>query len=99
MDTVLSVVLIGGALSIAYAPGDILTPMRSGGLAPAEMSANLQAINQSPARGARDVAGAALFFASDDAEWVTGVVLEVDGGSTSGDGSLGDTIPKSPVLE
>src|ERR687897_792414 len=31
-----------------------------------------------------DVAGAALFLASDDAAWITGAVLPVDGGLTAG---------------
>jgi 3-oxoacyl-[acyl-carrier protein] reductase len=30
----------------------------------------------------RDVANACLYFASDDADFITGVVLEVDGGRT-----------------
>ena len=31
----------------------------------------------------RDVADAALFLASDEARWITGVVLPVDGGYTA----------------
>jgi meso-butanediol dehydrogenase/(S,S)-butanediol dehydrogenase/diacetyl reductase len=31
---------------------------------------------------AEDVAGAAFFLASDDAAWVTGIALPVDGGYT-----------------
>jgi meso-butanediol dehydrogenase/(S,S)-butanediol dehydrogenase/diacetyl reductase len=31
-----------------------------------------------------DVARAALFLCSDDAEWITGVTLPVDGGLTAG---------------
>jgi NAD(P)-dependent dehydrogenase (short-subunit alcohol dehydrogenase family) len=30
-----------------------------------------------------DVAGAAFFLASDDADWVTGIMLPVDGGYTA----------------
>ena len=31
----------------------------------------------------KDIAGAAVFLASDDASWVTGVALPVDGGYTA----------------
>jgi NAD(P)-dependent dehydrogenase (short-subunit alcohol dehydrogenase family) len=33
-----------------------------------------------------DVANAALFLASDDASWITGTVLRVDGGLLAGNG-------------
>jgi NAD(P)-dependent dehydrogenase (short-subunit alcohol dehydrogenase family) len=66
-------------------PGDILTPMRSSGLGPEEMAREL-ATHQPIARAgeADDIAGAVLYFASDDAQWVTGTVLTVDGGQTCG---------------
>ncbi len=35
-----------------------------------------------------DVAKAALFLASDDARWITGVILPVDAGATAGQGQL-----------
>ncbi|MCA1717216.1 MAG: SDR family oxidoreductase, partial [Actinobacteria bacterium] len=31
-----------------------------------------------------DVAGAALFLASDEAAWISGIVLPIDGGLTAG---------------
>lgn len=66
-------------------PGDILTPMRSSGLSPEDMEREL-ASHQPIARAGRaeDIARAALYFASDDSEWVTGTILPVDGGATSG---------------
>jgi len=30
-----------------------------------------------------DMAGAAVFFGSDDSSWVTGVILPIDGGFTA----------------
>lgn len=66
-------------------PGDIMTPMRSSGLTPEEMEREL-ASHQPIARAgqADDIAGAVLYFASDDSRWVTGTVLPVDGGATVG---------------
>lgn len=66
-------------------PGDIATPMRSGGLSPAELEHELATHQPIPRAGqAEDVARAALFLASDEAEWITGVSLPVDGGATIG---------------
>ena len=66
-------------------PGDIMTPMRGAGLSPEAMDREL-ATHQPIARAGRaeDVARAVLYFASDDAEWLTGVILPVDGGVTIG---------------
>jgi 3-oxoacyl-[acyl-carrier protein] reductase len=33
-----------------------------------------------------DVANAALFLASDEANWITGTILNVDGGKTASEG-------------
>jgi len=41
-----------------------------------------------------DVAGAALFLASDDAAWITGTVLPVDGGLTAGNMQMMEEIVK-----
>lgn len=40
-----------------------------------------------------DVANAILFLASDEAAWITGVVLPVDGGLVAGNGLIGGEIP------
>jgi NAD(P)-dependent dehydrogenase (short-subunit alcohol dehydrogenase family) len=39
-----------------------------------------------------DVARAALFLASDDAAWITGATLNVDGGLMAGRGNFGDEL-------
>ena len=65
-------------------PGDILTPMQGGGDL-AEIEATLN--RRQPVRRAglpSDVAGAVLYLASDDAEWITGEALTIDGGFTIG---------------
>jgi len=33
-----------------------------------------------------DVANAALYLASDEASWITGIILNVDGGKTASEG-------------
>jgi meso-butanediol dehydrogenase / (S,S)-butanediol dehydrogenase / diacetyl reductase len=43
-----------------------------------------------------DVAGAALFLASDDAGWISGAVLPVDGGLTAGNLQMAQEIVKEP---
>lgn len=73
----------------AIAPGMIDTPMgvdrvaRSNGSSRASIAASRAARVPMRRQGtAWDVARAALFLASDDAAFITGVVLPVDGGST-----------------
>jgi NAD(P)-dependent dehydrogenase (short-subunit alcohol dehydrogenase family) len=43
-----------------------------------------------------DVAGAALFLASDEAAWISGAVLPVDGGLTTGNMEMMKEIIKEP---
>jgi NAD(P)-dependent dehydrogenase (short-subunit alcohol dehydrogenase family) len=43
-----------------------------------------------------DVAGAALFLASDEAAWISGAVLPVDGGLTAGNVQMMQEIVKEP---
>jgi NAD(P)-dependent dehydrogenase (short-subunit alcohol dehydrogenase family) len=69
------------------APGQMDTPLarghRIGGSAPqraAQANATLLGVDGN----AWDVAWAAVYLASDEARWVTGVVLPIDGGTTMG---------------
>jgi NAD(P)-dependent dehydrogenase (short-subunit alcohol dehydrogenase family) len=81
-------------------PGDIVTPMRAAGLGPEELArelANHQPIGR--AGQADDIAGAVVYFASDDAEWVTGTALNVDGGATTGVWKYGQNTDLAHVRE
>ena len=67
----------------ALAPGMVYTPMVAGGM-DARTRQERKAQSLLGIEGtAWDVALAALFLASDDSRWVTGVVLPVDGGVTA----------------
>lgn len=67
-------------------PGYVLTPMHGfrakEGEDLADMLAGFQPITRTGQP--RDVAGAVLYFASDDADWVTGVSMNIDGGAMAG---------------
>lgn len=65
----------------AIAPGYVLNEVRDRDLTP-ERRAALHARHLTRIGTADDVANAALFLASDEASWITGVTLAVDGGST-----------------
>jgi len=67
----------------AIAPGFIETNMTKGGLA--EENFNKMVISNTPlghVGNTNDIAQAALYLASDDSRYVTGIVLPVDGGWT-----------------
>jgi NAD(P)-dependent dehydrogenase (short-subunit alcohol dehydrogenase family) len=75
----------------AIAPGKILTPMNATNLTgdPDAMDEAREAFaTRTPLRGrigeAEDIAHAALWLASDDAGFVSGHILVVDGGLTTG---------------
>jgi NAD(P)-dependent dehydrogenase (short-subunit alcohol dehydrogenase family) len=72
----------------AVCPGIIDTPMQDvskGELGYQEWRAQMEQMHPLRAIGLpRDVAAAALFLCSQDADWMTGVILPVDGGITAG---------------
>jgi 3-oxoacyl-[acyl-carrier protein] reductase len=70
-----------GVRANAVAPGFIETPMTAK-LSEAVREASMQNIAMRRFGGAEDVAAAVSFLASDDASYVTGQVLAVDGGMT-----------------
>jgi NAD(P)-dependent dehydrogenase (short-subunit alcohol dehydrogenase family) len=67
----------------AIAPGFIATSMTRSMLSDTTIRTELERQTPWPRLGRpQDIAGAAAFLASDDAEWITGVTLPVDGGYT-----------------
>lgn len=76
-------------------PGMVYTPMVSSRGMTAEMreARRLRSLLQTEGTG-WDVGNAVLYLASDEARWVTGVILPVDAGATAGSGRLAP-IPKS----
>ncbi len=65
----------------AIAAGYVLNDVRDRDIT-AERRAQLDARHLTRVGTARDVAYAALFLASDESDWITGITLPVDGGST-----------------
>lgn len=69
----------------AIAPGSIETPlMRSAPSSPEELARKAAAIPLKRRGSPADLTGPAIFLASDDAIYVTGEIMVVDGGMTSG---------------
>lgn len=78
-----------GIRANAVSPGFVATPMLERYLAeqddPAAARAGVEAAHPLGRLGApRDIAGAFVYLLSDDAAWVTGTILAVDGGFTAG---------------
>lgn len=73
----------------AVAPGMVFTPMvYAGGMSPEMREARRKrSLLQTEGTG-WDVGHAVLFLASDEARWITGVVLPVDAGATAGGGGV-----------
>jgi meso-butanediol dehydrogenase / (S,S)-butanediol dehydrogenase / diacetyl reductase len=65
----------------AIAAGYVLNEVRDRDLNPTRRS-QLEARHLTRVGTARDVANAALFLAGDESDWITGITLPVDGGST-----------------
>jgi len=72
----------------AVAPAVVETPVYSTFLSPEQVKEILPSFNAFHPLGRNgqpaDVAEAILFFASEQASWITGTVLPVDGGVTAG---------------
>ncbi|MBH74573.1 MAG: short-chain dehydrogenase [Dehalococcoidia bacterium] len=64
----------------AILPGLLRTPMATRGLSQDELETRRKSVPLQTQGDAWDVAMAAVFLASDESKWITGVVLPVDGG-------------------
>ena len=64
----------------AIAPGYLYTPMVAGQLTEKQRELRRKAAPLGTEGTAWDVAWACLFLSSDEARWITGIVLPVDGG-------------------
>ncbi len=62
-------------------PGMVYTPMVAGGLTPETREARWKSTPLQTEGTAWDIGWAAVFLASDEARWITGVALPVDGGA------------------
>jgi len=67
----------------AICPGPTDTPMLRKALSPQELEAFAKTFPMNRLGRPEEIAGAALFLASDDASFVTGAILHVDGGQTA----------------
>lgn len=84
----------------AICPGFIATPLASGGVQPEATEERFAKSQPWPEHGSGDhIAGAALFLASDDARFVTGEKLVVDGGLTAAGPELSKKFPRGSARD
>jgi NAD(P)-dependent dehydrogenase (short-subunit alcohol dehydrogenase family) len=79
----------------AICPGFIVTPLADGGHEETTKSAFAKSQPWPDYGRGEHIAGAALFLASDDAEFVTGEMIVVDGGLTAAGPELSKKFPRS----
>jgi NAD(P)-dependent dehydrogenase (short-subunit alcohol dehydrogenase family) len=79
----------------AICPGFIVTPLADGGREEATKSAFAKSQPWPDYGRGEHIAGAALFLASDDAEFITGEAIVVDGGLTAAGPELSRKFPRS----
>ncbi len=70
-----------GIRVVCIAPGPVYTPMGAGGMRPEQRSARLASVPLGIEGSAWDIGWAVVFLVSDEARWITGITLPVDGGS------------------
>ena len=85
----LAIELAGHKIRVnAVAPAVVATPLYEGFIAPDKIQETLHGLDGLHPLGrvgtAADIAGAATYLLSDEASWVTGAILNVDGGIMAG---------------
>ncbi|MHB8576458.1 MAG: SDR family NAD(P)-dependent oxidoreductase [Dehalococcoidia bacterium] len=70
-----------GIRVVCIAPGPVYTPMVAGGMPPERRAARLASVPLGTEGTAWDIGWTAVFLVSDEARWITGVTVPVDGGS------------------